>query len=97
MKWESAFALVNTVTVTTVFTSWVPVDTQLEKKNSDFLDIFVLELLAGDWSLMSIYHFRAKSVTITTAINQFNNNFLTTQEDSSQTLNPLPCIFPPCY
>lgn len=44
-------------------------DTQLEKKNGDFLDIFVLELLAGDWSLMSTYHFLAKSVTITTAIN----------------------------
>ena len=52
-----------------VFTSWVPVDTHLDKKNSDFLDIFVLELLAGDWSLMSIYHFLAKSVTITTAMN----------------------------
>ena len=52
-----------------VFTSWVPVDTQLEKKNSDFLDIFVLELLAGDWSLMSTYHFLANGVTITTAMN----------------------------
>jgi len=40
-----------------------------EKKKGYFLDIFVLELLAGDWSLMSTHHFLAKSVTITTAIN----------------------------